>query len=61
MDLQSLTQQKVSNLTNVALEKLFERNGVRIQRHLAEAAALRTEQARIRAEIKHRIRQGVWQ
>ena len=61
MDLPSLTQLKVANLTNVALEEMSERNRIRIQRLLAEAAALRTDQARIRAEIKHRIRLGVWQ
>jgi hypothetical protein len=59
MDLQSLTQQKVANLTDPALEELFERNHIRIQRLLAEAAALRTEQARIRAEIKRRVREGL--
>lgn len=61
MDLSSLPQQKVSNLTNVALEELFERNRVLIQRLLAQAADARTEQARIRAEIKRRKREGVWQ
>jgi hypothetical protein len=60
MDLQSSTQPKVTNLTNDGLEELFERNRIRIQRLLAEAAALRTEQARIRAEIKHRNREGIW-
>jgi len=58
MDLPSLTQQKVANLTDIALEEVFERNRIRIQRLLAEAAALRTEQARIRAEVKRRAREG---
>jgi hypothetical protein len=33
---------------------LFERNKVRIQRLLAEAASVRADQASIRAEIKRR-------
>ncbi len=59
MDLQSLTQQQVANLTDTALEELFERNRIRLQRLLAEAAALRIEQARIRAEVKRRVREGL--
>lgn len=55
MDLQSLSQRKVAILTDVALEELFERNRVLIQRLLAQVADVRTEQARIRAEIKRRI------
>ena len=56
MDLQSSSQRKVAILTDVALEELFERNRVLIQRLLAQVADVRTEQARIRAEIKRRIR-----
>jgi hypothetical protein len=59
MDLQSSTQLKVTNLTDVALEELFERNRVLIQRLLAQAAAVRIEQARIRAEMKRRVREGL--
>jgi hypothetical protein len=61
MDPQSSPQPKVAILTDDALEELFERNRIRIQRLLAEAAAMRIEQARIRAEMKRRVRQGVWQ
>ena len=59
MDLQSSPQRSVAILTDVALEELFERNRVLIQRLLAQVAAVRTEQARIRAETKRRIREGL--
>lgn len=59
MDLQSSSQHKVAILTDVALEELFERNRVLIQRLLAQVAAVRTEQARISAERKRRTREGL--
>jgi len=59
MDLQSSPQHKVAILTDDALEALFERNRMRIQRVLAKAAALRTEQTRIRAAMKRRIQEAL--
>ncbi len=48
------SKEKIAHLDDAKLSALFERNNVRIQCLLAEAASVRADQASIRAEMKRR-------
>ncbi len=57
MTLDSSTQGKFAHLDDEEMAELFERNKVRIQHLLAEAAIMRADQASVRAEMKRRERE----
>lgn len=54
MNTESLPNDKFLDMDEIEMDELLERTKVRIQRHLAEAASARADQASIQAEIRRR-------